>query len=56
MSLMATIAKAPRGELSIEQAQAAARRGMVTAMRALRRFLLESAKKTEAFAARLAGE
>ncbi len=33
MELMAAAAKAPNGELSIEQAQATMRRGMLTAMR-----------------------
>jgi hypothetical protein len=50
MELMSVIAKSPSSKLSMEQAQAVASKGMRTAMRALKRFLLENAKKIEEFA------
>jgi hypothetical protein len=56
MELTAEIIKAQNQKLPIERAEAAARKGMLTGMRTLKTFLLETAKKTELFAARLAAE
>jgi hypothetical protein len=53
MELMSVIANLQDGELSVEQAQAAASKGMLTGMRALKGLLLENAKKTEEFARKL---
>jgi hypothetical protein len=56
IELAAEIIKAQNEKLPIERAEAAARKGMLTGMRTLKTFLLETAKKTELFAARLAAD